>query len=146
MEFGPQQITLLLLFAWFSLFLAGRYQQKRIKKALFDRVKTGIEPALKENPGLSLDAYYEWVFSDWEDLVRRNARFVLSDNELYPVSADPTRLQRRMNLTLIWLGAYLKLSGKELAMTDEQRTAVNGVVDSLSEARRQEFLDRQTLT
>jgi hypothetical protein len=61
---------------------------------------------------------------------------------LYPISANPDRVMARMNLTPAWLGAYLKLTGKEIEMTEEQRTAVDAIIESVPPHRRNELLDR----
>jgi hypothetical protein len=142
MQFGIQQITVILLVVWFIMFVAGKLQQRRIKKKLFNRIQEGIQPALEKDPDLGLDEYYDWVFSKWGDLVRSNAWFVLSKNELYPVSADPDRLKDRMNLTPVWLGAYLKLKGIELKMNEDQEAAVQAIIETVPEGRREEFLER----
>lgn len=128
MEFGFQEITIILLVAWFLMYVAGRYQQNRIKKALFTRIRTGVELALEENPGLGLNEYHAWVFSEWEHIVKNNAWFVLSQNELYPVGVHPNRMKEQMNLTPEWLGAFLKLEGTELKMDETQSAAVDSIV------------------
>lgn len=139
MELGFQQITIILLILWFLMFVAGKYQQGRIKKKLFERIRKGLAPAREKDPDLSLSAYYDWVFSDWGNLVKRNAWFILGPNELYPVSADPERVQSRMNLTPTWLGAYLKLCGVELEMTDDEQAAVNAIVETVPPEKLEDF-------
>ncbi len=139
MKLGFQQITIILLILWFLMFVAGKFQQGRIKKQLLQRIREGVGPALEKDPGLSLSAYYDWVFGGWEGLVKKNAWFVLGPNELYPVSADPDHMRSRMNLTPAWLGAYLKLGGVELAMTEDEQVAVDAIVATVPPEQLKEF-------
>lgn len=139
MEFDFQQITIVLLILWFLMFVAGKFQQGRIKKKLFERIREGLAPAGEKNPNLSLGAYYDWVFLDWENLVKRNAWFILSPNELYPVAADPERVRTRMNLTPAWLGAYLRLGGVELEMTEDEQAAVTAIVETVPPEKLEDF-------
>jgi hypothetical protein len=139
MKLGFQQITVILLFLWFVMFVAGKLQQGRIKKELFKRIREGLAPAREKDPDLSLSAYYAWVFEGWDQLVKKNAWFILGPSELYPVSADPERVRSRMNLTPAWLGAYLKLSGVELAMTEDEQAAVDAIVASVPPERLEDF-------
>jgi hypothetical protein len=120
MTFGIQQITIILLIVWFLMFVDGKIQQSAIKKKLFARIHQGLITKKDKNPDLALDEFYEWVFSNWDELVKKNAWFILSKSELYPISANPDRVMARMNLTPAWLGDYLKLTGKEIKMTEEQ--------------------------
>lgn len=139
MKLGFQQITIILLILWFLMFVAGKFQQGRIKKNLFKRVREGLAPAREKDPTLSLSAYYEWVFEDWENLVKQNAWFILGPNELYPVAANPERVRTRMNLTPAWLGAYLKLGGVELEMTEDEQAAVDAIVETVPPEKSEEF-------
>jgi hypothetical protein len=125
-----QQITVILLVIWFVVFVAGRFQQNQIRKKLFHRIESGLENALKENPELTLNSYYSWVFVEWESLVKQNARFVLSKNEIYPVAANPDRLKERWNLTPIWLGAYMKKNDLPIKMTEQQEEAVDAILNA----------------
>lgn len=142
MNFGIQQITIILLVVWFLMFVAGKIQQNRIKKKLFARIHQGLAPAQKNNADLGLDEYYGWVFSDWDELVKRNAWFILSKSELYPISANPERVMARMNLTPAWLGAYLELTGNKIKMTEDQRAAVDAIIESVPPHRRRELLEQ----
>ena len=139
MAFGIQEITLTILFIWFAIFIAGKWQQSRIKKQLLKRIRDGVQSKLEENPELTLDAFYEWVFDGWDSLVRENAWFVLNQRELWPVPADPGRVKSQMNLTPEWLGAYLKLRGYDLKMNDTQAQAVSEIIESIPLHRRQAF-------
>jgi hypothetical protein len=139
MKLGFQQITIILLILWFLMFVAGKFQQGRIKKQLLQRIREGVGPAQEKDPDLSLSAYYDWVFEGWEELVKKNAWFVLGPNELYPVSADPDRVRSRMNLTPAWLGAYLKLCGVELALSDEEQAEVDTIVAAVPPGQLEDF-------
>ncbi len=139
MEFGIQEITLTILFIWFAIFVAGKWQQSRIKRKLLKRMMEGVRSKLEENPDLTLDAFDEWVFANWDSLVRENAWFILNKNELWPVPADPQRVKSQMNLTPEWLGAYLKLRGYELQMNEEQQESVSDIIQSIPAHRRQAF-------
>ncbi len=142
MNFGIQQITIILLVVWFLMFVAGKIQQGTIKKKLFARIHQGLGPAQENNPDLTLDEFYDWIFSDWNELVKRNAWFILSQSELYPISANPERVMARMNLTPAWLGAYLELTGKKIKMSEEQQAAVDAIIQSVPVHRRKELLER----
>jgi hypothetical protein len=139
MTFGIQQITLIILFIWFAIFIAGKWQQSRIKKQLLKRIRDGAQSKLAEDPALTLDAFYDWVFEGWDTLVRENAWFILNQRELWPVPADPERVKAQMNLTPEWLGAYLQLRGYQLEMNEAQAQAVSDIVQSIPPHRRQAF-------
>ncbi len=141
MTIGIQQITLFLLVSWFFMYVTARYQQDRIKKSLFKRIEEGLGPALRKDPHLNLEKFYTWVFADWDQLVRENAWFVLSKSELYPIPARPEQLKIQMNLTPSWLGAYLRLQGKNLQMSEALEESVQKIIQSLPEKRRQELLE-----
>ena len=142
MTFGMQQITIILLVVWFLMFVAGKIQQGQIKKKLFARIHQGLGSAQEKNPDLTLDEFYDWVFSDWDQLVKGSAWFILSQSELYPIAANPERVKVRMNLTPAWLGAYLQLSGNEIKMTEDQQAAVEAIIESVPPHRRKELLER----
>ncbi len=141
MAFGIQQITVTILIIWFFIFVAGKLQQNRIKKKLFHRIKTELSTKLETNPDLSLDTFYDWVFSGWDDLVRKNAWFVLNKNELWPVAANPKRLKKQMNLTPEWLGAYLQIRGTQLQMSESQQEDINHIINTTPAHHRRAIQD-----
>lgn len=129
MEIGIQQIIVYILFAWFFIFLLGKMQLNRIKKKLFYKIDEVSILMAKRWGEITLDQFYERVFADWDEMVRSSAKFVLSINELYPVSADPQKIKERMKLSPEWLGAFLQLRGTDLNMTESQREKVNEIVN-----------------
>lgn len=122
------QIAIIVLFTWFLFFLLGRYQLSRIKSKLFAKIDARVEKLEKAKQTDTLDSFYAHTFNDWDAVVKSNAWFVLSDNELYPVPANPQRLKDRLKLTPAWLGAYLKIKGTDLEMTESQRASVEEIL------------------
>ena len=123
-----QNIGLIVLVLWFVFYLAGRYQQNRVKKALIKKLSNEIELVKKEQLPTGLDEFYDRVFMDWPDLVRLNAKFVLNKMELLPYPAKPEELKTRFNLTPAWLGAYSKLHGLELEATEDQQIEIEQIL------------------
>ena len=137
MTIGIQQITVIILIVWFVLFVTGKLQQGRIKIKLLERIQKGIDPAIKANPQLTLDEFYQWVFADWGRLVRKNAWFVLAPSELFPIAPRPEQMRTQMNLTPVWLGAFLAVKGHpSLVMTEAQQAGIQEILANTQEQRR----------
>lgn len=128
MDIGIQQIAIFALIIWFFIFLLGMMQMNRIKKRLFNRIDETIDLINDRGKEITLDEIYNIVFADWDELVHSSAKFVLSKNELYPVPANPTKIKERLNLSPVWLGAYLRLQGAEPDMTNSQKEKVNEIL------------------
>lgn len=130
------QIAIIVLFTWFLFFLLGQYQLNRIKKKLFAKIDERVKTLEKAKQTDTLDSFYAHIFADWDTVVKSNAWFVLSANELYPVPANPQRLKDRLKLTPAWLSAYLHLQGTDLEMTESQRTSVEEILALVPENQR----------
>jgi len=130
MQITLQQVGLIVLGLWFVMFLAGTYQQNRIKNKILKRIDSGIEEALKKNSELTIDEYYQTTFADWDDFVRSNAWFILNKTEFLPVLAKPESVKKRFNFTAIWLGAYLRFQGYRLEANNEQNAAIDAIIEA----------------
>ena len=112
---------------WLSMFVLGRWQFKRVKQVTTDLILSESRQASRLQRGLTVEQLYAQIQPAWEAALKKRAWFILHQSELFPVPAWPAIVQKRLNFTPAWMGAYLRLNGMDLPAGAELKAEIERI-------------------
>ena len=113
---------------WLFFFILGRWQFNRIKHITTNLIlEEGRRASLMQQPP-TVDELYIQILPGWKIMLKKSAWFILHKSELFPVLAWPKIVQKRLNFTPAWMGAYLLLNGIELPADAELKGEIKQIV------------------
>ncbi len=124
----PQYLFGFLVGIWLLFFVLGKRQLQQAKMIALELALSEVKAAKKANPDLTVDEYFNIFDEKWQAAIQNKVRFILHPSEFWPILATPDKVRSRLNLTPVWLGAFLKLNGFELDTTEEQKNMIDQIV------------------
>lgn len=113
---------------WLAFFIAGRWQFNRVKQGTTDLILDEARQARRLHQRPTVENFHEQIQPAWEAMLKKKAWFILHKTELFPVPAWPKIVQKRLNFTPAWLGAYLRVNGFDLPAEVELEAEIQRIV------------------
>lgn len=113
---------------WLLFFVLGRWQLNRVKQCTTDLILNEASQVQRLHQPPNVEDFYTQIQPNWEVMLKKNAWFILHKTELFPVPAWPLIVQKRLNFTPAWMGAYLRLNGIKLPAEPELETEIERIV------------------
>lgn len=105
----PNSIKILFytLVVWYFIFIAGTLQFRRIIK----KTRQIIMAYVSAHSQSQSDTFFEKVFdethSDWSQMVKKSAWFILNKQELLPIPATIKNVEKRLGYSPEWIKNFL---------------------------------------
>jgi hypothetical protein len=112
---------------WLLFFVFGRWQFNRVKQITTDLIMSECQKASRLHQRPTVEELYAQVQPAWETALKKSAWFILHKSELFPVPAWPVIVQKRLNFTPAWMGAYLSLNGMDLPASAELKAEIERI-------------------
>jgi hypothetical protein len=113
---------------WLVFFVLGRWQFNRIKQSTTNLILGEVRRVSRLSQPPNVEDFYTQIQPIWKAMLKKSAWFILDKSELFPVPAWPLIVQKQMNFTPAWLGAYLRLNGFKLPAEAELELEIERIV------------------
>lgn len=113
---------------WVALYIAGRWQFSHAKQITTDLVLSEGRRANEIPNPPTVEALYLQIMPQWQSAIKQSIWFIPHKTELFPVPALPRIVQKRLNFTPSWVGAYLTLNGIHLAASPDLKAEIDRIV------------------
>jgi hypothetical protein len=113
---------------WLVMFILGRWQFNRVKQYTTDMILEEARRKKSLNQYLTVEDLYQQLQPGWEEMIKKNAWFILHSTELFPVPAWPSIVKNRLKFTPAWMGAFLRLNGVKLPARVELENEIERIV------------------
>lgn len=113
---------------WLAFFLLGQFQFNRIKARTTQMIMEKAIQFQQQEAKPTVETYFAWLQPHWESMLKNSAWFILHKTELWPMPASPDYVRNRMNFTLAWLGAYLRLHGHKWPAEPELEKKIHDIL------------------
>jgi hypothetical protein len=121
---------------WLLLFLTGRWQLNRVKQMTTDLILAEGRKIKQQHQEQTVEGLYEKIIPLWEPEINKIAWFVLHKSELFPIPAFPKIVQKRLNFTPAWMGAYLQINGIHLPASAELKEQINSIISMIPDRKK----------
>lgn len=126
---NDSQAVLAIFFAlWLLMYSLGKWQFKRITQGTTELVLSLGKKAHGRKNRPSVEEFYAQIRPEWEEMLKKNAKYILHKSELFPVPATPRFVETRMKFTPAWLGAFLKVNHLDLPAGEELESEIENVM------------------
>jgi len=132
MHIDIQFLYVFSLFIWLLFFLAGKFQYSRLRNATMNLALEQADTLLRRDRDLTVEHCYEVLLPEWERMLKRTTWFIPHKTEMWPMPARPDYVRNRMNLSPVWLGAFLELNGFKLLAAPALKVQIDEIVKRAS--------------